>query len=303
MLFGQIDHFFLWSAELPAVTMPLIDSQDLYVDISNIADLAYSIKTDRIWYKMTNYGQAAGSDFQAAFFRLHPTFRPLMELFDCLPGAFFYAKDAESRFVHVNRANQAIYDVPSEEPLLGKTDRDFHPPALAEAYIAEDQRVIASRKACQNQVWLVPYLHGPLQWFVSSKAPMVDSAGQVVGIAGVMYPIETPAEEQARFGRLGPAIREIESRFSEEFAMSELAERCGLSSTHFNRLFRDLLRMSPSDYLLALRIQEARRLLAMTSKSIAEVAFATGFYDQSHFTKRFRRATGMTPSEYRHSFG
>ena len=85
--------------------------------------------------------------------------------------------------------------------------------------------------------------------------------------------------------------------------MSDLAERSELSATHFHRLFRHLLRMSPTDYLLALRIQEARRLLAMTSHSVAEVAFATGFYDQSHFTKRFRHATGMTPRQYRRSFG
>jgi AraC-like DNA-binding protein len=225
-----------------------------------------------------------------------------MDLFDCLPGAFFYAKDTASRFVHLNRANQAIYGVADEEPLLGRTDRDFHPPALAEAYIAEDQRVIASRKSCLNQVWLVPYLHGPLQWFVSSKIPLIDSAIGVIGIAGVMYPIETPSEEQARFGRLEPAIREIEHRYSDDVAISDLAARCGLSSTHFNRLFRHLLRMSPSEYVLALRIQESRRLLAMSSKSIAEVAMATGFYDQSHFTKRFHQATGLTPSEYRRSF-
>src|SRR5262245_11422214 len=98
----------------------------------------------------------------------------MMVLFDSLPNVFFYMKDAESRFVHLNAANRAIYDVNEENSLLGKTDRDFHPPALAEAYIAEDQRVIASGKACMNQVWLVPYLHGPPQWFVSSKSPLLD---------------------------------------------------------------------------------------------------------------------------------
>jgi transcriptional regulator GlxA family with amidase domain len=142
-----------------------------------------------------------------------------------------------------------------------------------------------------------------LQWFVSSKTPLIDGSGEVVGIAGVMYPIETPGEEQSRFGRLGPAIKYMEEHFCDEFSMSDLAERSELSATHFHRLFRHLLRMSPTEYLLALRIQEARRLLAMTSHSVAEVAFATGFYDQSHFTKRFRHATGMTPRQYRRSFG
>jgi transcriptional regulator GlxA family with amidase domain len=46
-------------------------------------------------------------------------------------------------------------------------------------------------------------------------------------------------------------------------------------------------------------VQEAQRLLATTRLSLGEIAAATGFYDQSHFTKRFRKVTGITPSAYR----
>jgi AraC-like DNA-binding protein len=250
---------------------------------------------------MTTNRMSTGIQFQKAFFRKCPNLRAMFDLFDSLPETFFYAKDVESRFVRLNRANQSIYGVDSEEPLLGKTDLDFHPPLLASAYIAEDQRVLASGRPCVNQVWLVPYLHGPLQWFVSSKTPLFDNAGEVAGLAGVMYPIETP-DKQACFGRLEPAVKYMEQRFSDALTMAEVAHRCELSSTHFNRLFRQLLRMSPSDYLLALRIQHARQLLGRSSKSVAEVASATGFFDQSHFTKRFREATGMTPREYRRTY-
>ncbi|HEY3391582.1 MAG TPA: hypothetical protein VGK58_02665, partial [Lacipirellulaceae bacterium] len=65
--------------------------------------------------------QLIGPEFQAEFFRQHPTFRSLMDLFDGLPGAFFYAKDLNSRFIHLNRANQTIYGVDREDPLLGRT--------------------------------------------------------------------------------------------------------------------------------------------------------------------------------------
>jgi AraC-like DNA-binding protein len=245
---------------------------------------------------------SSGAEFRAEFFRRYPSLRAMIDLFDALPRALFYVKDTESRFVHLNRANQAIYGVSDEATLLGKTDRDFHPPALAEAYIAEDQRVMASGEPCPKQVWLVPYLGGRLQWFVSSKTPLLNTDDQVVGIAGVMYPIETPVEEQTRFGRIWPAIREIDSNFTEDISMTKLAEKCGLSSTHFNRLFQHLLRISPTDYVLALRIQKSRHLLTTTSKSVADVASATGFYDQSHFTKRFRQATGLTPLRYRQRF-
>ena len=55
------------------------------------------------------------------------------------------------------------------------------------------------------------------------------------------------------------------------------------------------------DYVLSLRVQEAQRLLSTTQLSLGAIAAATGFYDQSHFTKRFRKVTALTPLQYRRS--
>jgi len=225
-----------------------------------------------------------------------------MELFEHAPGVYFYAKDRASRFVRLNRANLAVYGVNDEESLLGRSDRDFHPPSLAEGYIAEDRRVMEGGKPVLNQTWLVPFLHGPMQWFVSSKSPLIGRKGECIGIAGVMYPIATPREQLERFQCLAPAVRYLEQRFREHLQLSELSDSCGLSPTHVHRLFRRLLRMSPSEYVLALRLQEARRLLSTTEQPLSVIAMSTGFFDQSHFTKRFRKMTGMTPTQFRKSF-
>ncbi len=244
----------------------------------------------------------SGLDFQHRFFDKYGELWPIMMLFDQIPTAFFFAKNAESRFVRVNKANLAIYDLTDELEILGKSDADFHPPALAEAYIAEDQRVLRLRRPILKQIWLVPYLNGPMQWFVCSKTPLFSNAGDVIGIAGVMYPVKTPEEELKRFKQLAPAIRQIESQFASHLDFGELANECGISKTHFNRLFQTLLRMTPSQYLIALRIQSAKRLLAGGDESVSTIAHRVGFFDQSHFAKRFRVATGMSPSEYRQQF-
>jgi len=115
----------------------------------------------------------------------------------------------------------------------------------------------------------------------------------------LMYPIETPEDQRAYFGNLQAAIAYIDTHFVDELTAEALASRAGLSVSHFNRLFRKVLRLSPMDYVLSLRIQEAQRLLSTTQTSLSEIAAATGFFDQSHFTKRFRKVTGVTPSEYR----
>ena len=120
-----------------------------------------------------------------------------------------------------------------------------------------------------------------------------------MGIAGALYPIEQPVEQERYFQELFPVIRHIEVGFADTISMAHMAEKAGLSSTHFNRRFQQLLRMTPTGYLRNVRIQAARRLLSTTSHAFAEIAHETGFTDQSHFTRCFRQITGLTPGDYR----
>ena len=117
-----------------------------------------------------------------------------------------------------------------------------------------------------------------------------------------MYPIATPEEQVSFFRELSPVIRHIEENYAETISMKHMAELAGLSATQFNVRFQSVLRMSPTDYVLSLRIQDAQKKLTETSEPIAEIAINVGFVDQSHFTKRFRKITGMTPLAYRKRF-
>lgn len=226
-----------------------------------------------------------------------------MELFEHLPSAFFYAKDSEHRYIAVNQITlKEVFGLDSIEDLLGRTDRDFQPPALAAAYHAEDRRVMDSGRAIPNQVWLVPHVRGTPRWYVSSKTPLRAPDGSVIGIAGVMYPIATPEEETSVFHELSPVLQHMGEHYTENLSMKDMARMAGLSTTQFNVRFRGILRMSPTDYVLSRRIQEAQKRLTESSESIAAIGIRVGFVDQSHFTKRFRKVTGMTPLAYRKRF-
>lgn len=241
--------------------------------------------------------------FRHTFFQLHPSARDVVGLFEHLPSVYFYAKDASHRYVSANRPTlMDVFGLEDEEDLLGRTDSEFQPPALAEAYHAEDRRVMQGGQPIPNQIWLVPHVRGTPSWYVSSKTPLFRPDGKVIGIAGVMYRIETPDEKATYFKELQPVINYIDSHFTREVSMKEMAAKANLSTTQFNHRFRTILRMSPTEYLLSLRVQHAQRLLTGTSKSIVEIGAAVGFYDQSHFTKRFRRVTGLTPLAYRTRF-
>lgn len=86
---------------------------------------------------------------------------------------------------------------------------------------------------------------------------------------------------------------------AEEFSLDRLAEQAGLSRFHFQRLFKAATGVSPSQYQIDLRMNEARRLLRETKMGVVDVALEVGYANPSHFARLFRRETGLSPSDYR----
>jgi len=86
---------------------------------------------------------------------------------------------------------------------------------------------------------------------------------------------------------------------AEEFHLEQLAAQVGLSKFYFNRLFKSAVGVSPSHYQINLRMNEAKRLLRETKKSVVEIALDVGYANPSHFAQLFRKETGLSPSNYR----
>lgn len=90
---------------------------------------------------------------------------------------------------------------------------------------------------------------------------------------------------------------------SVEPTLTDVAGACGLPVRQFVEAFRNTTRMPPYRWLRAYRIERAKQLLRSSSLSLAEVSFACGFADQSHFTRTFAAATGTTPGNWRRACG
>jgi AraC family transcriptional regulator len=91
----------------------------------------------------------------------------------------------------------------------------------------------------------------------------------------------------------------LHDRLTESLALGEIAADLGVHPAHLARAFRQHFGCTAGAYVRRLRVEDACRKLADTNMSLIEVALATGFFDQSHFTKAFRRQTGMTPAQFR----
>ena len=225
-----------------------------------------------------------------------------LPLLDLLPDVFCYAKDRHHRFVFANEAEWRMHGCANESGMLGRTDHDFTTPALARQYVAEDRQVIDSGQPILHQIWLVPDASGSPFWYVSSKLPLFDSGGKVVGISGVMRPYERSGSAPEEYRRLLPAVEFAKANYSEPLGVGELAERASLSVSQFHREFRRVFGRTPAAWLLEVRIQAARHLLEYSRQPLSVIALESGFHDQSHFTKRFKTATGLSPRAYRQRF-
>lgn len=241
-------------------------------------------------------------EFQDRFFARCPGMRACIELMAVVPKVVVYAKDFESRYVFNNEYHRHRYGGLAPEELIGRRASEFFPPLLGAAYEANDRAVLDSGEPVRNQIWLVPTLRGTPGWFLSGKSPIFDREGDVIGLLGVMHPIAVPEEQQAHYGSIRRVIDYLDANYTDEIDSAKLAKMAGLSVSQFNRRFRQLLRISPMEYLLSVRIQEAQQLLATTGENVGDIAAATGFCDQSHFTKRFRKVTGVAPLQYRKEF-
>lgn len=100
------------------------------------------------------------------------------------------------------------------------------------------------------------------------------------------------------------SITYLQEHYKDEMLSLELlSEHVNLNSSYFSALFKKNMGVGFSDYVLTLRIQEAKRLLVETNKGIAEIALEIGYHDPKHFTKIFKKNCQIKPNEYRKLYG
>ena len=97
--------------------------------------------------------------------------------------------------------------------------------------------------------------------------------------------------------RVQPALDFVTEKYYENVSLTELSTFCGLSEYHFLRTFKQTTGIAPYEYVIATRVEESRKLLSL-GMSIAEAAVRTGFCDQSHLNRHFKRILGITPGKY-----
>lgn len=98
---------------------------------------------------------------------------------------------------------------------------------------------------------------------------------------------------------LAQAVNYIDEYFLSDITPEQLMEMTNYSYHRFRHIFKEALGLSPKQYILAKRLEYAKKLIATTQKTITEIGYLSGFPNTSLFIKQFHEKTGITPNKYR----
>ena len=226
-------------------------------------------------------------------------FAQFTTIFNFLPNVIFYVKDHSRRWVTCNQAALSLLRRNDDSEIIGAREEDYFPEAVTAAIKEDDFRILKHGECIVERVELISNDNSELDWVKSTKLPVQNSDGSVLGLLGITQLLEVNTELPPRFEKFRAVVKLIDSELEALPTVAELAAIANMSESHFRRSFKQCFGIAPQEFILQQRLRNAAKLLTQTDQSISQVALASGFGDQSHFSRQFGRFFGQTPRGYR----
>ena len=227
-------------------------------------------------------------------------FAAFVELCDGLPGVIACAKDLDLVYVYANDRFAERCGQRSVADVVGRRSTDFFPDPVAAEVERQDRDVLATGHPLQDHLEVVFHNDGSPHWWATSKVRYLAEDGSPLGLLVASVEVApSPNEGDDAHAGLARAVAHIRANLARTHRIEELAAIAGLTAAQLDRLTRRVFGLAPTRLVQRVRLEEAMHRLSHTRQPIAEVAAATGFYDQPTFTRQFRAATGLTPGAYR----
>jgi PAS domain S-box-containing protein len=226
----------------------------------------------------------------------------LESLFENLPNLWFWIKDAEGRFVAANQNVVKMCGRRQEVDIIGRTDFEFFPKHTAEAFQRDDLSVVRGRAKIVDRIEPITHEDGGMRWYSTNKVPLYGRDGSVIGVAGTTRELDPGHSPDPIYAEFSGVIGHISKNYSQPMEVASLARMMSLSVSQFERRFKQAFHETPMRFILKNRVNEACKLLVNSRHPIAWIARATGFFDQSYFSKQFSRNMGMSPRQYRERY-
>lgn len=219
-------------------------------------------------------------------------------MFDHVPEIVFFIKDAEGRYIAVNKSLVERCGFEEKKQLLGLTATQIFPKDLAEIYFDQDQKVLQGQTIVDH-LELHWYAHRKPGWCLTTKLPIFGPMNSVIGMVGISRDLLAVGRGEFVPPGLTKAMEYLESHYDEPITPGMLAQRSGLHPARFARLIKRIFGFTPSRLILQTRLSAAAKRLVETKKSIADISLDCGFYDHSALTRAFKSIINLTPTQFR----
>ena len=224
-----------------------------------------------------------------------------LRLFDAFSDTRFFIKNTEGIYMHASRVMHLAHGIADSSGIVGRTDHHFIPAYLADQYTRDDHAVLAGKEIWGRVEMVLRHPNCP-DWYVTSKTPLRDKNGCIIGLAGVSRDLQQAAKIATPFVQLTPVLDHIRDHFASPMEVDTLAQLAGMSARSFQRHFKKAFQLTPTAYVRQFRIGKACQMLIETDETITTIALETGFGDHSHLVREFSRTTKTTPGAYRKKY-
>ena len=245
---------------------------------------------------------AHGFTLQQEFFARMGGPQQFQQLFEHLPGVYFFVKDRQSRMVCASQPFWEHLGAKSEAEILGQTDDAFFPAHAADHFRRDDEHVMSTGQPLIGRVELWYNEHRVLDWFITNKLPVREPLGEIIGVMGIVRSHDGQRRAMLPMSLIGSTVDYIREHHRERLSVEDLARHADLSPRQLHRKFREVFGLSVQDFLIKTRMQAASDMLMHSNSTIAEIATDFGFCDQSAFTQQFRKHLGLTPLKFRQRY-
>lgn len=245
---------------------------------------------------------SAAASLRKSFFQSISGPLPVDRLFDGVPDIVFFVKDTHGRYMAVNDTLATRCGLASRNDAIGRTAEELFPSPLGDAFAQQDREILRGGSGIRDRLELHLYPGGGRGWCLTFKEPVPGKSGGVAGICGISRDLHSPDARDGDFAAMSAAIHHIHRHFDDALRLPELAGMAGLSVYQFDQRIRALFHVTAGQYLVKVRIDAACQRLTATRESIAQIALACGYTDQSAFSRQFKQAVGLSPLAYRRKF-
>jgi PAS domain S-box-containing protein len=224
-------------------------------------------------------------------------------LFDSLPDIMFWIKDTQRRYVFVNRAFSDVLGSKPEQ-MIGRSDSEYFAPELARVFSSDDDSVLQTGETIPNKMELMTRRAGGIEWRMTTKIPLRDLQGEIVGTAGISrrlnqregHPLPAPYRAISRL------VDYVHDNVDNPISVEELAEKTSMSVSTLERRFRSHLGTSPKRFIVHAKIAAACDRLLNTPMGISQIAESIGYHEHASFTRTFTKVMHMSPTAYRRHY-